>query len=65
MKLSHKAKELIFGDPAFLEAMNKVRRLVDQFPESNNNNNNNNNYHADTQSLVRIAAHILEQENKL
>ena len=64
MKLGPKAKELIFSDPFFLEAINKVRRLTDPFPESNHTNNNTY-YHADTHNLVRIAAHILEQENKL
>ena len=52
MKLGPKAKELIFSDPFFLEAINKVRRL---FPESNRTNNT-----ADAHNLVRIAAHILE-----
>ena len=69
MKLGHKAKELIFADPPFFDAMNKVRRLIDQFPAESASNrshhHNNNNYNADTQNLVRIAAHILEQENKL
>ena len=55
MKLGPKAKELIFSDPFFLEAINKVRRLTDPFPESNHTNNT-----ADTHNLVRIAAHILE-----
>ena len=40
MKLGPKAKELIFSDPFFVEAINKVRRLTDPFPESNHTNNN-------------------------
>ena len=65
MKLGHKAKELIFADPLFLEAMNKVRRYNEQFQFPESNNHNNANYNADMQNLVRIAAHILDQENKL